>query len=65
MHKEKVQNSKGEIIEVEVISEEEARILMEKSTSKVKITLQDVLAKGHIPLEDFIRDMKNNCDEVR
>ena len=31
MHKEKVQNSKGEIIEVEVISEEESRRLLEQS----------------------------------
>ena len=59
MHKEKVQNSRGEIIEVEVISEDDARILMEKSTPKVRITLQDVLAKGHILLEDFVNNLTN------
>lgn len=57
MKKEKVQNSKGEIIEVEIISEEESRILIEQSNPKGKITLQDALAKGHVPLEDFIRDL--------
>lgn len=59
MKKEKVQNSKGEIIEVEIISEEESRILIEQSNPKGKITLQDALAKGHVPLEDFIRDLIN------
>lgn len=58
MHKEKVLNHKGEIVDVEVISEEESRIL-EQSNPKVKITLQDALAKGHIPLEDFVRDLTN------
>ena len=38
MKKEKVQNHKGEIVEVEVISEEESKILMEQSLPKVKIT---------------------------
>lgn len=38
MKKEKVQNSKGEIIEVEIITEEESRILMEQSNPKGKIT---------------------------
>ena len=59
MKKEKVQNSIGEIVEVEVISEEEARILMEKSNPKGNVSLQDSLAKGHIPLEVFIRDLTN------
>lgn len=59
MRKEKVKNSKGEIVEVEVISEEESRILLEHSSPKVTITLQDALAKGHIPLEDFDRELRN------
>lgn len=59
MHKEKVQNHKGEIVEVEVISEEESRVMLEQSSPKVKITLQDALAKGHVPLEDFVRDLTN------
>lgn len=59
MKKEKVQNHKGEIVEVEVISEEESKILMEQSLPKVKITLQEALAKGHIPLEDFDRELRN------
>ena len=59
MKKEKVQNHKGEIVEVEVISEEESKILMEQSLPKVRITLQEALAKGHIPLEDFDRELRN------
>lgn len=59
MRKEKVKNSKGEIVEVEVISEEESRILLEHSSPKVKITLHDALAKGHLPLEDFDRELRN------
>ena len=53
MRKEKVQNYKGEIIEVEVISEEESRALLEQSPI-VKITLKEALAKGYVPLEDFV-----------
>ena len=43
----------------DLITEEESRILMEQSNPKGKITLQDALAKGHVPLEDFIRDLIN------
>lgn len=60
--KEKVQDYKGNIIEVEVISEEESRIITEQSNCQRKITLQDVLAQGHIPLEDFVRKMRNGSD---
>ncbi len=63
MRKEKVQNHKGEIVEAEVISEEESRRLLEQSTPNVKITLQEVLAKGHVPLEDFVRELRNGSNQ--
>ena len=59
MKKETVKNYKGEIVEVEIISEEESRMLLEQSTPKVIISLQDALAQGHTPLEDFDRELRN------
>ena len=59
--KGKVQNTKGEIVEVEVISVEESRILLKQSSQKERITLQDALAQGHIPLEDFDRELRNSA----
>ena len=57
MHKEKVENNRGEIIEVEVISEEEARAIAEKAGPGPTPTLRDALAQGHVPLEDFARSL--------
>ena len=34
-------------------------MLLEQSTPKVIISLQDALAQGHTPLEDFDRELRN------
>ncbi len=62
--KEHVQNHKGEIIEVDVISEEESKSLLEQSLPNVKVTLKEALAKGHIPLEDFDRELRNSIEKA-
>ena len=36
---------------------------VEQSNPKSKITLQDALAKGHIPLEDFVRNLTNGNNQ--
>lgn len=57
MRKEKVQNHRGDIVEVEILSDEESRLLLEQSTIRVKITLKDALAQGHVPLDVFVRGL--------
>ena len=56
--KEKRKNYKGEIVEIDVASEEEARLLLEQYHPISKITLQDALAKGHVLLEDFDKQIQ-------
>lgn len=60
--KEKRKNHKGEIVEVDVVSEEETRLLSEQYCPNSKITLQDALAKGHMLLEDFDRQLRNGSN---
>lgn len=60
--KEKRKNYKGEIVEIDVASEEEARLLSEQYHPISKITLQDALAKGHVLLEDFDKQLRNDSN---
>ena len=62
MMKEKRKNYKGEIVEMDVVSEEETRLLSEQYHPISKITLQDALANGHVLLEDFDKQLRNGSN---
>lgn len=59
----KVQNTQGEIVEAEVLSEEESRILAEQYQHNNKITLQELMERGYVPLEVFDKQLKDGSNK--
>ena len=61
--KEKVENAKGEIIEVEVLSEKESHLLAEQYQHNSKITLQELMERGFVPLEEFDKQLRDGSNK--
>ena len=59
----KIQNTQGEIVEAEVLSEEESRILAEQYQHNNKITLQELMERGYVPLEVFDKQLKDGSNK--
>ena len=59
----KVQNTQGEIVEAEVLSEEESRILAEQYQHNNIITLQELMERGYVPLEVFDKQLKDGSNK--
>lgn len=59
--KEKVQNTKGEI--VEVLSEKESHLLAEQYQHNNTITLQELMERGFVPLEEFDKQLSDGSNK--
>lgn len=57
--KERALNSKGEIVEVEVLSEEESRLPAGRYRHDGTMTLQELTERGFVPIEEFDRQLRN------
>ena len=61
--KEKVLNPKGEIVEVEVLSEEQSCRSAEQYRHNNRITLQELLERGFVPLEEFDKQLRDGSNK--
>ena len=61
--KEKVQNTKGEIVEVEVLPEKESHLLAEQYQHNNTITLQELMERGFVPLEEFDKQLSDGSNK--
>lgn len=59
MKKVKVENSNGEIIEVEAFENDEERLPFEQEQPDTIINVEECLANGYMTLEDFDKKVRN------